>query len=161
MAAPAQIFTQADLETAYTGEKVRELLGTKAKPEPDAARVKLVLESATGFVLGHVQRAVKNSSVDVLWDTVWTDRDRAELRRLAISAGGYYMHHYGQKGEEVPESMVTERDYVEARCKEIGDHSATLGSEPTAANSPQHDFVYGSGAGHYERNSPRDRWRGF
>lgn len=161
MAAPAQLFGQADLEAALTGEKLKQLLADNARSEPNPARVQLVIDSGTGFVLGLIQKAVKNSSIDVLWDTVWTERDKAELRRLALSAGIYYAHFYGQKGEELPESVVTERDYVETRCREIGDHTATLGSEPTAASSPQHDFNYGSGAGHYEQGSPRSRWRGF
>jgi len=161
MPVPAQLFTQADLEDSLTGEKVRELLGDKGKPEATARRVKLVIESATGFVLGHIQRAVKNGSIDALWDTVWTDRDKAELRRLAVSAGVYYAHFYGQKGEELPESVVTERDYVEARCKEIGDHLATLGAEPSPANSPQHVLSYTVGVGHYPRGSARSSWRGF
>lgn len=161
MPLPTQLFGQADLEDSITGEKLRELLGDKGKAEPTPRRVKLVIESATGFVLGHIQRAVKNSSLDVLWDTVWTDRDKAETRRLAISAGVYYAHFYGQKGEEVPETVVTERDYVEARAKEIGDHLATLGSEPTAASSTQHDLVFTAGVGHYPSGSARARWRGF
>ena len=161
MPVPAQLFTLADLEDALTGEKVRELLGEKGKPEATARRVKLVIESATGFVLGHIQRAVKNSSIDVLWDTIWTDRDKAEIRRLAISAGTYYAAYYGQKGEELSESTVTERDYVEARAKEIGDHLATLGNEPPAASSTQHDLLYTTSVGHYPAGSARSRWRGF
>lgn len=161
MAAPVQFFTQADLEAAITAEKLKQLLGDKGKSEPTPARVQLVIDSATGFVLGQVQKAVKNSSVDYLWDNTWTERDKAELRRLAISAGIYYCHYYGQKGEELPESVVTERDYVEARCKEIGDHLATLGNEPTAANSPQHDYLYTSAVGHHQPGSPRAKWRWF
>lgn len=161
MPVPVQLFTKEDLEDALTGEKLRELLGDKGKPEATARRVKLVIESATGFVLGHIQRAVKNSSVDHLWDAVWTDRDKAELRRLAISAGVYYAHFYGEKGDDLPETVATERDHVEARAKEIGDHHATLGNEPPAANSAQHELGYTAGIGHYPAGSARTGWRGF
>lgn len=161
MPAPVQFFGQLDLEAAITAEKLKQLLGDKGKSEPTPARVQLVIDSATGFVLGHIQRAVKNSSVDVLWETVWTERDKAELRRLSISAGIFYAHFYGQKAEEIPESVITERDYVETRCKEIGDHLATLGNEPAAANSPQHRYAYTSSVGHHQPGSPRAKWRDF
>lgn len=161
MPAPVQLFTKEDLEDALTGEKLRELLGDKGKPEASARRVKLSIESATGFVLGHIQRAVKNTSIDHLWDTVWTDRDKAELRRLAISAGIYYAHVYGQKADDCPDVVLTERDHVEARAKEIGDKHATLGNEPTAASSAQHELGYTAGIGHYPAGSARSGWRGY
>lgn len=162
MPVPAQFITQQDLEDALTGEKVRQLLGEKGKSEPSAGRVKLAIGHAEGFVLGHIQRAVKPKSIDVLWDSgLWSDRDKAEVRRLVLSAAIYYCHFIGQKAEELPESVVTERDYVEARAKEIGDHLATLGNEPPAASSTQHDLVYTTGVGHYPAGSARSAWRGY
>jgi hypothetical protein len=162
MPVPAQFVTQQDLEDAITGEKLRELLGDKGKAEASPRRVKLCIESGTSFVLGHIQRAVKNSSLDVLWDSPqWTDRDRAEVRRLVLSAAIYYCHYHGQKAEELPEAVVTERDYVEARAKEIGDHLATIGAEPQPATSPQHYMGYTTPIGHYPAGSLRSYWRGF
>lgn len=159
---PVQIFiTQQDLEDFLTGEKLRELLADKGKSEASPRRVKMAIESGIGFVLGHIQRAVQPKSMDVLWDTVWGDRDKAETRRLCISAAAYYCHLSGQKGEEMPEAMVTERDYVEERAKAIGDHLATLGSEPQPASSTQHDLDYSPGAGNTKPGQPRNKWVGF
>ena len=161
MAAPAQLFDKTDLETALTGEKLKQLLGVEGKSEATASRVKLVIESATGFVFGKIQIAVRLKSIDELWENVWTDREKGEIRRLAISAGTYYAHYYGQKGEEVPESVLAEREFIEKRCTEIAEHVATLGNDPTAASSTQHDFQFGTGAGHSLPRSPRSKWEGF
>lgn len=162
MPVPAQFITQTDLEDALTAEKLRELLGDKGKAEPSARRVTLCIENGTGLVLGHIQRALKNTSLDALWDSPqWTDRDRAEVRRLVLGAACYYCHQIGQKGEELPEAVVTERDYIENRAKAIGDHLATIGAEPPPATSPQHYIGYTTPAGHYAAGSPRSYWRGF
>jgi hypothetical protein len=162
MPVPEQFVTQADLEDALTAEKVRQLLGDKGKPEPSASRVRLVLESGHGFVLGHIQRQVKNKSLDALWDSgAWSDRDKAETRRLVLGACIYYAHHYGQKAEEVPESVMAERDYIEQRAQAVGDNLATLGADPPPANSPQHVLGYTTSVGHYPAGSVRSNWRGF
>ncbi|TXH42083.1 MAG: hypothetical protein E6Q97_36350 [Desulfurellales bacterium] len=161
MAAPIALFTLADLESALTGEKVRELLGTKGVAEADNPKVKLVIESATGFVFGKIQIAVKLKSIDELWDSTWGDRDKGEIRRLAISAGMYYAHFYGQKGEEIPESVVDELERIEKRCTEIAEHYATLGNDPPAESSTQHDEIFSPGAGHTYPGQPRHNWSGF
>jgi UDP-galactopyranose mutase len=88
MALPVDIITLADLNTAYTAEKVMQQLGTKGKNAPDADRVKLVIESAIGFVMGQIQRAVVKSSVYDLWVSRWRDDDRAEIRRRVLTATG-------------------------------------------------------------------------
>lgn len=161
MPAPVQLFSLTDLELALTGEKVRELLGDKGKPEPTSPRVQLIIDSATGFVLGFIQKAVKNASIDALWDSTWTERDKAELRRLAISAGVYYAHYYGQKADDVPETVITERDYVEKRASEIGEGLATLGNEPPAESTPLHSLSYTTSVGTYPEASARAKWGGF
>jgi hypothetical protein len=161
MALPVDIITLADLNTAYTAEKVMQQLGTKGKNAPDADRVKLVIESAIGFVMGQIQRAVVKSSVYDLWVSRWRDDDRAEIRRLVLSAAGYYMHYYGQKGDEIPDSVTQERDNVEPRCKDIGDHVATIGAEPQPESSTQHEFIYGPSVGNNPIGAPRNLWGGY
>lgn len=161
MTAPVQWFTQQDLEDALTAEKVRELLADKGKPEASPRRITLVLDNATGFVRGKVQIAVKLRSIDELWDTVWTSVDKAELRRLCQGASIYYAHLIGQKAEECPQTAVDELDRIAERCKEIGEHYSTIGADPNAASSTQHELNYGSSAGTTRRGQPRNAWENF
>jgi len=161
MPIPQTFIAQQDLEDALTAEKLRELLGDKGKPEANPRRIKLCIEQGQGFVLGHIQRAVQPKSIDVLWDTVWGDRDKAETRRLVLSASLYYVHLFGQKEEDVPDSVTTERDYVEERAKAIGDHLATVGADPDPASSTQHVINYSPGAGNTLPGQPRNKWVGF
>mgnify|MGYP003479401286 CR=1 FL=1 len=161
MPAPLQWFTQRDLETALTTEKVRELLADKGKSEVPPDRMALVLDNATGFVRGKIQIANKLKSIDQLWDTVWDSNQKAELRRLCQGAAVYYAHFVGQKAEECPQSAVDELDRIAERCKEIGEHYSTIGADPEAASSTQHDLTYGPGAGSTQRGQPRNGWSNF
>ncbi len=157
----ATLVTQQDLEILLTAEKLRELGGTKGKSEPDPAWVAKVLAAGTGFVLGKIQIALKLHSIDYLWFNVWTDRDKAELKRLCEGAAQYYAHAYGQKVEEVPESAKDLLDIIEKRCTEIAEHHSTVAADPQAASSTQHVDRYSPGAGHTERGQPRHNWWGF
>lgn len=161
MPAPEFLITQAELETAITAEKLQQLLGTKGKAGADADRVAMVLSDATGLVLGRIKLQVRTGSIDELWDTLWTDRDKAEIKRLVRWAAVYYAHAAGQKVEEIPESVKDEMERVEARCKEIGEHTATLSADPEAASATQHDWRYAPGAGRSPAGSPRSRWSNF
>lgn len=158
---PVYLVSKEDLETALTAEKVRELAGPKGKPEALPALIKLCIESGQGAILGQVQRAVKNSSVYHLWLTKWTDLDKAQLRRLVLSAAIYYLHFYGQKGEEVPESVMAEWESVKEEATAIGNHLGTLANEPPAASSTQHTMIPNLGAGHEVPGYPRHGWRNF
>jgi len=161
MPTPVAILTQTDLESAVTAEKVRQLLSTSGKSEPDPARVRLVLESATGYVFGKIQVVISPLSIDTLWDTVWNDRDKSELRRLALSTAIYYLHFYGQKAEEIPQTVIDELERVEARCTEIAESRATIGADPAPDSSAQNIYAFTTGAGNNPEGSPRSRWRGF
>lgn len=161
MAAPETLVTAEELNLQLTGEKVRELLGTKGVAVPDPERVQMVLRQGTGCVLGKVQIALKNQSIDELWETIWTPRDKAELKRLAMGATVYYAHLAGQKGEEVPQSVLDELERIEQRCLEIAQHSATVAANAQPASSTQHDFRYSTGCGRDPEGSPRKRWRHF
>jgi hypothetical protein len=112
-------------------------------------------------VLGKIQIALKLHSIDYLWFNRWTDRDKAELKRLCEGAAQYYAHAYGQKVEEVPESSKDLLDMIEKRCTEIAEHHSTAGNDPPAASSTQHIVPFSPGAGHYRRGEPRHRWSGF
>lgn len=151
----------ADLETAMTAHKVRQLLGIKGDASIPQDRVQMILDNGHGFVFGEIQRAVKKSSVFALWLTTWTPEDRAEIRRLILGACIYYLHYLGQMGEEVPDSVSSERDEIKDRCQRIGDHLATVAAEPPPASSTQHDFIYGPGCGQHQVGSPRGRWGGI
>jgi len=157
--APINLVTQADLEAALTAEKVRELAGPKGKPEALPALIKLVLESGQSTILRQVQRAVKSESIYALWVTRWTDLDKAELRRMILSACIYYLHFYGQKGEEVPESVQAELEAVKAEAKEVGDHVATLANTPAAASSALHELIPNLAAGDEAPGFARSKWR--
>lgn len=159
--APIYLVTQADLELALTGEKVKQLGADRGQPEARAAWVKLVLESGQGEVLGQVQRAVKLGSVYEQWVANWTDLDKANLRRMVLSACLYYAHLYGQKGEEVPEDIRTEHEAIMAQATAIGDHLGTLANEPTAQSSTQHAMLPNLAAGHNACGFPRSYWRDF
>lgn len=151
----------ADLETAMTAKKVRQLLGIAGDASIPADRVQMILDNGHGFVFGEIQRAVKKSSVFALWLTQWTPEDRAEIRRLVIGACIYYLHYLGQMGEEVPDSVSAERDEIKDRCQRIGDHLATVAAESGPESSTQHDFIYGPGCGRHDTGSPRGRWQGI
>ena len=126
----------------------------------DAAR-RARQDDTVGFVLGKIQIALKLHSIDYLWFNRWTDRDKAELKRLCEGAAQYYAHAYGQKVEEVPESSKDLLDMIEKRCTEIAEHHSTAGNDPPAASSTQHIVPFSPGAGHYRRGEPRHRWSGF
>lgn len=158
---PVYLVLQADLETAMTAEKIRELAGPKGKPEAYPAFIKLVLESGQGAILGRVQRAVSVSSVYQHWVTNWTDLDKANLRRLVLSACIYYVHYYGQKGEEMPEDVRLEFETVKQDATAIGNHVGTLASQSQAASSTLHRLIPGLGAGHNVPHFPRSGWRNF
>lgn len=158
---PFLLISQTDLETALTAEKVREIAGSKGKPEAYPALIKLVLESGQGVILRQVQRACKLGSIYQRWVEKWTDLDKADLRRMILSACIYYLHFYGQKAEEVPEDVRTEFDSVMTQAKEVGDHLATLANEPPAASSTPHTMIPNLGAGHNARGYPRSGWGNF
>ncbi len=158
---PFNLIVQADLENAITAEKVRELAGPKGKPEALAALITLVLNSGQSIILRQVQRACKLGSIYQTWVDKWTELDRADLKRMILSACIYYLHFYGQKGEEVPESVQTEFDRVCGEAKEVGDHLATLANEPPAASSTPHTMGPNLGAGHNVCGFPRSGWGGF
>jgi hypothetical protein len=157
----ADLVTQEDLEILLTAEKLRQLGGHKGVSEPDNPWVKKVLAAGTGFVLGKIQIALKIHSIDYLWFNVWTDRDKAEIKRLCEGACQYYAHAYGQKVEEVPESSKDLLEMIEKRCTEIAEHHATAGNDPPVASSTQHDIRYSPGAGHTCRGQPRHNWGGY
>lgn len=157
----ADLVTQLDLEILMTAEKVRELGARKGTSEVDPAWMQKVLAAGVGFVLGKIQIALKLHSIDYLWFNRWTDRDKAELKRLCEGAAQYYAHAYGQKVEEVPESSKDLLDMIEKRCTEIAEHHSTAGNDPPAASSTQHIVPFSPGAGHYRRGEPRHRWSGF
>lgn len=160
--APDALFTQAELELAYTAEVVSQLLGAKGRARPDTDRVDLVRRSATGAVLGKVAKAIQPMGLDEWWNaTTTTERDKAELKRLSISAGGYYLRYYGQKAEEIPDAVREEMARIEQRADEIGRGYATIGAKANPAAATQHDLYYAAGAGHYPELSPRKGWRSF
>lgn len=157
----AELVTQRDLEILMTAEKVRELGSRKGASEVDPAWIQKVLSAGVGFVLGKIQIALKLHSIDYLWFNRWTDRDKAELKRLCEGAAQFYAHAYGQKVEEVPESSKDLLDMIEKRCTEIAEHHSTAGNDPPAASSTQHIVPFSPGAGHYRCGEPRHRWSGF
>lgn len=161
MPAPEFLITQEELENAITAEKLKQLLGTKGKSEADPARVQMVLSDATGDVLGRLKIQAKVASIDELWDTQWTDRDKAEIRRLVRWAAVYYAHLAGQKGEEVPPTVEDAYGKIEARCQQIAEHTATLSADPEPAAATQNEWQYAPGAGRYPDGSPRKRWSAF
>jgi hypothetical protein len=162
MPAPDTLVTQAELERAITLEKLRQLLPAAGKKEPDTERVLLALRSGTGAVLGPVAKAIQPASLDVWWDAPTTaERDKAELKRLGLSASIYYAHFYGLKAEEIPDALLTEMERAEKRAMEIGDHYATLGSKNNPAAATQNEWLYGQGAGHYPEGSGRKNWSNF
>jgi hypothetical protein len=162
MAAPDALFTQAELETAYTAEVVNQLLGAKGRAAPDTARVDLVRRSATGLVLGKVAKAIQPSGIDTWWDaSTTTERDKAELKRLALSAAAYYLRFYGQKAEEIPDAVLEEMKRIEERADEIGRGYAVIGSNSNPAAAPQNDLFYAAGSGHYPTGSGRKNWKSF
>lgn len=162
MAAPDALFTQAELETTYTAELVNQLLGARGKAAPDSERVDLVRRAATGVVLGKIAKAIQPAGIDEWWDaTTTTERDKAELKRLGLSAAAYYMRFYGQKQEEIPDAVREEMQRIETRADEIGKGYATLGSNTNPAAATQHDLHYAAGAGHYPTGSGRKNWRSF
>lgn len=162
MAAPETLNTQTELENAITAEKLRQLLPDAGKKAADSARVLLALRSGTGAVLGMVAKAITPASIDVWWDASTTsERDKAELKRLGLSASIYYAHFYGMKAEEVPDSTREEMQRAELRAKEIGDHYATIGAKSNPAAATMNELNYNSGCGRHPEGSPRSRWRDF
>jgi len=162
MPVPVQFVGQAELEDALTAEKLRQLLGDKGKNEPSPSRVRLALDNGHGMVLGLIQKQVKNKSLDELWDNgTWSERDKAETRRLVLGACIYYAHHIGQKAEGVPDSVMTERDYIEQRCQDIGNNLATLGADPPPASAQGHSVCLAPAVGHYPAGSARSMWSKF
>lgn len=162
MAAPDALFTQAELETAYTAEVVNQLLGAKGRAAPDTSRVDLVRRSATGLVLGKIAKAIQPAGIDTWWEApTTTERDKGELKRLSLSAAAYYLRFYGQKAEEMPEAVVEEMRRIEQRADEIGRGYAVIGSNANPAAATQHDLYYAAGAGHYPTGSGRKNWRSF
>lgn len=163
MAAPDTLCTQTELERAITAEKLRQLLPAAGKKEADTERVLLALRSGTGAVLGPIAKALTPASIDTWWDAATTgERDKAECKRLAISASSYYATFYGLKaGEEMPQALSDEMERVEKRAMEIGNHYATLGAKANPASATQNDYLYGQGAGRSPEGSPRSRWKEF
>jgi hypothetical protein len=159
--APIYLITQADLETAMTAEKIRELAGPKGKAEAYPALIKLILESAQGAILRQVQRACKLPSIYDSWVKNWSDLDKADLRRMVLSAAIHYVHFYGQKAEEEPDTVVAEYERVMDEAKQVGDHLATLANDPPARSSVQHTMIPSPGCGFNPCGFPRSRWRSF
>lgn len=162
MPAPDALFTAAELELAYTAENVAQLMSANGKANPPTDRVDLVRRSATGLVLGRVQVAIQPASLDEWWEaSTTTERDKAELKRLAISAAGYYMRFYGQKAEEIPDAVREEMTRVEERADAIAKQYATIGSNAMPSASAMNTFYYTTGAGQNPAGSPRSRWKQF
>ena len=162
MPAPEALFTADELELAYTAEVVAQLMSAKGKANPPTDRVDLVRRSATGLVLGRVQVALQPASIDEWWDAATTtERDKAELKRLALSAASYYMRYYGQKAEEIPDAVREEIVRIEERCDAIAKQYATIGSNTMPSASAMNEFYYTTGAGNNPSGSPRSRWKNF
>jgi len=162
VAAPETLNTQEELERAITAEKLRQLLPAEGKRTADADRVLLALRAGTGCVLGKLQIALQLASVDQWWDAATTtDRDKAELRRLGLSASIYYAHFYGLKAEEIPPVVVDEMERIEERIDQIAQHHATIGANAIPTSSGQHSQNYAAGVGNFPSGSPRAKWRGF
>lgn len=162
MPAPETLNSASELEQAITAEKLRQLLPAAGKKEADSDRVLLALRSGTGAILGKIQIALDVASIDTWWEAAsTTERDKAEVKRLALSASIYYAHFYGLKAEEMPQTIADEMQRAEMRATEIAEHHATIGSRSQPSASTQHDWVYNHGIGPSPTGSPRSRWRGF
>lgn len=163
MAAPDTLCSQAELEHAITAEKLRQLLPGAGKKEADADRVLLALRSGTGAILSPISKAIAPVGIDTWWEaSTTTERDKAEIKRLAISASIYYAEFYGLKGgEEMPQALSEEMARAEKRAEEIGNLHSRFGAKEDPASAGQHELLYSSGCGRHPEGSPRDRWRGF
>lgn len=162
MPAPETLNTETELETAITEEKLRQLLPGAGKREADPARVLLALRSGTGCILGKIQIALKLASIDTWWDAATTtDRDKAEIKRLGLSASIYYAHYYGLKAEELPQAVIDEQERIEKRADEIAKHYATIATNAQPESATQHDFIYTTGCGNNPTGSPRSKWRNY
>jgi hypothetical protein len=162
VAAPDTLNSQAELEAAISAEKLRQLLPGAGNKLADPDRVLLALRSGTGAILGKIQIALDVTAIDTWWDAATTnERDKAEVKRLALSASIYYAHFYGLKAEEMPQTISDEMQRAETRATEIAEHHATLGAKTQPTASTQHDFVWNDGITESPLGSPRARWKGF
>lgn len=161
MATDLRFITQTDLETAITGEKVRELLadtGKQVRPE----RWQLVSDSAHGFVLRKLKIGLNLDSLDQWWvKPEVTDRDRGEVRRMVLQAAIYWAHYYGQKAEGVPPDVNEAYQRLADEIDEFAKHMATIGANTSPATNTQNDLLINKGPGYYIPTGARSRWGNF
>lgn len=162
MPAPEALFTQAELETFIGPDTLSQQLGTKGKGPPDAARVFMFSQLATGYVLGKVAIAIQPTSLDVWWDApTTTERDRSQLKLLGMMCCGTLIRYGAQKLEELPDGAREAMSLVDTRATEIARGSARLGANTEPEYTGQSEFHYGNGVGRSPEGSQRWRWRGW
>lgn len=155
MPAPDYYVTQEELERAISARKLRELMPGSTSTTTDTDRVALVLNTATGEVRSYLQVALNLASIDEQWDT-WTEKDKSDIRRMALLMAIYYVHYFGERAEDVPETVMRSRDTVLEQLKATAERLKSVGSHEQAATNRHFQIVAPRQVGESTPGGPRE-----
>lgn len=153
MPAPDTFVSAEEVKRAIGPKKVLQLLPDETGKRIDEARFRDAMLDGVGEVRGSIQTAITPRSIDQCWD-MWTDADKAEIKRLSKQLCIYYVHNYGEENESIPETVITAREQARDDLVAIGKRLRTIGAEPTPESSTHHVLISPIGVGKFERGEP-------